>query len=381
MKPKLVRITTIPESLDKLLEGQLRYMNQYFEVIAISSPGEKLFEVAKKENVKVFGLEMTRKITPFKDLVAIGKLYKFLLKEKPAIVHTHTPKAGMVGMVAAKLANIPNRLHTVAGLPLMEARGLKRRILNLVEKFTYKIATKIYPNSNGLKEYILQHKFCKEDKIKVIGNGSSNGINIDYFDPKLISEEQKKILKNELNIKNEDFVFIFIGRLVGDKGINELIEAFITIEAKTEIKLILVGDFEDSLDPLKEKTKKTIQHSSNIILTGFQKDVRPYLTIANCFVFPSYREGFPNVVMQAGAMGIPCIVSDINGCNEIISNYDNGLIVPSKNTEELAKTMELILTNSTIRLNLTINSRENLKKKYDQRLFWENLLSQYKSLL
>src|SRR5690606_32425078 len=181
---KLIRITTVPLSLDKLIEGQLNFMSQFYEVTAISSNYEELKKIKEKEDVEIFPIEMTRQITPFQDLKSVYQLYKFLKKEKPLIVHTHTPKAGIVGMLAAKLAKVPIRLHTVAGLPLMEAKGVKRKILNFVEKLTYSCATKVYPNSQGLYDFILKKKFCVNSKLKVLGNGSSNGINTEYFNPK-----------------------------------------------------------------------------------------------------------------------------------------------------------------------------------------------------
>src|SRR5690606_12234206 len=139
---------------------------------------------------------------------------------------SHTPKAGIVGMLGAKLAGVPVRLHTVAGLPLMESSGIKRKVLDYVEKLTYSCATKVYSNSKGLYDFIIENKYTSTEKLKVIGNGSSNGINTDYFSPDQIPEEQKEILKSQLHIKADDFVFVFVGRLVGDKGINELVKAF-----------------------------------------------------------------------------------------------------------------------------------------------------------
>ncbi len=204
----------------------MQYMSPYYAVTAISSDAPNLEIVGMRQGVSVFNVEMTRKITPLHDLKAVWHLYQFFKKEKPFIVHTHTPKAGTVGMLAAKLARVPNRLHTIAGLPLLEARGPKRKLLNLVEKVTYYCATKVYPNSHGLKAIIVQEQFCKPDKLQVIGNGSSNGINTSYFDPSRFSEQEKAKLKSELGIRSEDIGFVFVGRFVGDKGVNELVTAF-----------------------------------------------------------------------------------------------------------------------------------------------------------
>jgi len=176
-----MRITTVPISLKNLLKGQLKYMSSFYNIIGISSSGNEIKDIEKEEGIRVIEIEMTRSITPLKDLISVYKLYKTFRKEKPFIVHTHTPKAGTVGMIASKLAGVPHRLHTIAGLPLLEATGLKRWLLNTVEKITYACATKIYPNSFGLKNIILSNNFTKPNKLKVIGNGSSNGIDVDYF--------------------------------------------------------------------------------------------------------------------------------------------------------------------------------------------------------
>ncbi len=377
-RKKLVRITTVPLSLEKLLEGQLSYISTYFEVIAISSEEERLKVFAQKEGLRYFPLNLTRKITLLKDIIAVIKLYKFLKKEKPAIVHTHTPKAGIVGMMAAWLAGVPSRLHTVAGLPLMEATGFKRTVLNFVEKLTYRFATKVYPNSKGLYDFILSEKFTKPSKLSIIGNGSSNGIDTAYFDPSLYSIDDKKSLKSEWNIPLDNFLFIFVGRLVRDKGINELIAAFSKFsESKKNISLLLVGPFENDLDPLFPETMKIIEKNSNIYSLGYQNDVRPFFAIADALVFPSYREGFPNVVMQAGAMGLPAIVTDINGCNEIIQQGINGLVIPPKNEEALVEAIKQLATNLLLYKTLKTNSRRLIVDRYNRSEIWGILLNEY----
>ncbi|AOW17235.1 glycosyltransferase family 1 protein [Polaribacter vadi] len=378
MVRKLIRITTVPISLDKLIDGQLSFMvGNNFEVIGISSGGDKLVEVGHKEGVRVVPIEMTRKITPIKDIKAVFKLYKLLKREKPLIVHTHTPKAGIVGMLASYLAKVPNRLHTVAGLPLLEATGVKRKVLNFVEKLTYSCATKVYPNSFGLKKIIVDNKLSKSDKLKVIANGSSNGIDTSYFNPTLFLESTKQKLKEDLNIFENDFVFIFVGRVVADKGVNELVAAFEMLSKETEsIKLLIVGPFEEELDPLNEKTKALIKANKKIISVGYQNDVRLYFSISDALVFPSYREGFPNVVLQAGAMNLPSIVSNINGCNEIIEENINGYIIPVKNEVALYNAMGSLIKDDKMKL----NAREMITSRFEQKVVWEALLDEYKIL-
>ncbi|MDT0689837.1 glycosyltransferase family 4 protein [Salegentibacter sp. F188] len=377
---KLVRITTVPLSLEKLLEGQLTFMSQYYEVTAISAEKDRLRKYGENNNVQTFWLEMTRAITPIKDIGAVLKLYRFFKREKPLIVHTHTPKAGIVGMMAAKLANVPIRLHTVAGLPLLETTGNKRKILERVEKLTYSLATKVYPNSKGLQKIILQENFAPSSKLKVLGKGSSNGIDTKYFNPDLYSDTHKIKLRNDLGIPASDIVFIFVGRLVSEKGINELVAAFNHLyRAQTNISLLLVGDYEEDLDPLEKRTVRIIEEHSKIFTTGYQEDVRPYFAISNVLAFPSYREGFPNVVMQAGAMELPAIVTDINGCNEIVQNGENGLIIPLKNEEDLLNAMLKFSKDNNLVKRTKNSAREKIKKDFEREEFWSVMLREYKN--
>ena len=382
-KISLVRITTVPISLKHLINGQMKFMSENgFDVIMISSSGHEIKEIIKKENCQHITVSLTRKITPYKDLIATYRLFKILKKIKPTIVHTHTPKAGIVGMLASFLANVPIRIHTVAGLPLLEARGIKRLILNLVEKSTYSLSSKIYPNSYGLKNIILQKKFAPERKIKVVGNGSSNGIDTSFFDPNLISRADKISLRKSLKIKKNDFVFIFVGRIVTDKGINEILEAFCKLSnIYNDVKLLLVGPFEDNLSPINNKSKRYISSNDNILTVGYQNDVRLYFSISNLLVFPSYREGFPNVVLQSGSMGLPSIVSDINGCNEIIENNKNGIIIPKKNIDLLFKAMSKFYLNKEFYKKIKLNCRIMIKKKFERKLFWNLLLDEYYKLI
>jgi glycosyltransferase involved in cell wall biosynthesis len=384
IKYKLIRITTVPISLEKLLEGQLSYMQTYFEVTAVSADHDALQKLGQQIQVPTYHLEMSRQITPWKDLKAVFRLYWFLKKEKASIVHTHTPKAGIVGMMAAWLAGVPVRLHTVAGLPLMEAIGLKRQILNFVEKATYRFATKVYPNSQGLYDFIISEKLTSQQKLQMIGKGSSNGIDTAYFDPNLFTIQQNLELRSELNIATDSFVFVFVGRLVGDKGINELVEAYVQLKKalpSQETSLLLVGPFEQELDSLDQITLQEIERNPTIISVGYQQDVRPYFAMSDTLVFPSYREGFPNVVMQAGSMGLPSIVTNINGCNEIIAHKVNGIVIPPKDAVSLTAVMnELLCNEETITL-LSSNARKMIVERYERQEVWEALLQEYQSLL
>lgn len=378
---KLVRITTVPISLEKLLEGQLTFMSAHFEVIAMSAEPNRLKRFGEDNQVRVKALPLTRKITPFMDLKAIWKLYRILKAERPEIVHTHTPKAGMVGMIAARLAGVPHRWHTVAGLPLMETTGIKRKILERVERITYAMATRVLPNSKVLHEFILEQGWLPSSKLRVLHNGSSNGIDTDYFSRKTVTEAKQDQLRLELGIKPEDKVFVFVGRLVGDKGINELVQAFEMLSQKyPNIHLILVGPLEIELDPLANSTLVGIESNTRIHSVGYQPDVRPYLAISDVLTFPSYREGFPNVVLQAAAMDLPGIVTDINGCNEIIQEGENGLLIPTKDMAGLKQAMERILMETGLLQQLGKQARERVVERFDRLTFWKLLLKEYQAL-
>ncbi len=376
---KLIRITTVPLSLEKLLENQGQYFKAFYDITFISSNPEQLKQTAEKQGVSYFPLGMTRKITPLQDLRCLIQLYHFLRKEKPLIVHTHTPKAGIVGMLAARLAGVPIRLHTIAGLPLMETKGLKRWLLILVERITYFCATKVYPNAEGLLKFVLQNRLAPRKKLKVIGKGSSNGIDTSYFSKDEVEETKVSLLRESLKIKSSDFIFCFVGRLVGDKGVNELVHAFCEVQNEIpEAKLLLVGPYETDLDPLEKITQKRINTNPNIITTGFQADIRPYLVLSDTFVFPSYREGFPNVVLQAIAMEVPCIVSDINGCNEIIREGETGAIVPPKQTQPLVDKMVLFYHEKKGVQKFIDQAKSEVATNYDRPQFWKSLLEEYK---
>ncbi len=379
---KVLRIVTVPISFATLLKGQPNFLKKNgFEVLLCSSDGKEIDEIIKKEGCELKKIEFSRKITPFRDLISLIKVYLLIKTFKPDIVHTHTPKAGLVGMLAAFIARTPIRLHTVAGLPLMETSGFKKNLLIKIEKLVYYCAKRIYPNSDGLRDYILENIYNNEDKLKVIGKGSSNGINLDYFNLKNFNLRPNE-LKNQLNIKQNDFIFIYAGRIVKDKGINELLFAFNRLSHKhKDIKLLLVGNLEEDLNPISKESFKILKSNNKIIQVGFQKDVRPYYAISNALTFPSYREGFPNTVLQSCAMELPCIVTNINGSNEIIKHEINGLVIRKKDSSELYKAMNRFLEDKQLYNKLKINTRKRIEDSFDQKIIWNQILSEYNKLL
>ncbi len=377
-KPRLLRITTASISLKLLLRGQFTYFQQQgFEVLTVSADGSEVKEIIAY-GVPHRVVPMTRKITPLQDLICLWKLIQVMREFKPDLVHTHTPKAGLLGIMAAWIVRVPARLHTVAGLPLMEARGVKRWVLKMTERITYACATNVFPNSKGLYEFIKKEFNVQPIKFKVIGAGSSNGIDTTYFSPTESLATEAKAIRQRYQIPTHAIIFSFVGRIVKDKGIVELIEAVKKLSSTTEVRLILVGPFEQELDPLPDQVMQFIDDSTHVIKAGFQQDVRPWLMASDAFVFPSYREGFPNVVMQAACLEVPCIVSDINGCNEIIRHQETGIIVPVKNTDALLEAMKFLAEHKDERYRFAKSSREFVVKNFDQGFLWSELLKEYR---
>jgi glycosyltransferase involved in cell wall biosynthesis len=384
MKPlfnnKLIRTSTIATSLNCLLQGQLSFLKERYHVMAVSGEDSHLQEVRVREGVETISIEMQRNISLSKDAKSLWQLYWLFKKEKPLIVHSITPKAGLLTMVSGYLAGVPIRVHTFTGLIFPSKSGFVKQLLILMDKILCRCATAIYPEGQGVKDDLIHYKITNKP-LKVIANGNVNGIDIQHFNPDLFSKTENQLLKASLKISADDFVFIFVGRLVGDKGINELIVAFKKLSSEIKnVKLLLVGSFEELFDPLLPETKKEILTNDTIRFVGFQKDVRPYFAISDSLVFPSYREGFPNVVMQAGAMGLPIVATNINGCNEIIIEGENGILFPVKNSNAVYNAMKKILSEDEFRIKLKQNARNMIASRYEQQVVWEGVLEEYKRL-
>lgn len=381
-KPKLIRITTVPVSMNIILKGQLAFMNQYFQVIGVSAWHPKHFpEIAEREGIDMVQVKMARGISLWKDIKAMFSLYFLFRRERPTIVHTQTPKAGLVGMIAAWLARVPVRLHTVGGLPLLGTSGFKRVLLVFLERLTYRCALRVYPNSNGLQEILVKEKLAHLHKFKVLGNGGSNGVNTSFFDSQEVKHLTRPKLRNQFGIAEDTFVFLFVGRMAAEKGFAELLDAFEKLQQKYgagKIKLLLIGTFEEDHGVLSQDLKNRILTNPDIVKPGRFDDVRPFYFLSDVYVFPSYREGFPNTLLEAGAMGLPIIATDINGCNEIITSGKNGILIPIKNTSALLEAMVELMTNTTKREQLAAEARRTIVEKFSREILWEALLREYK---
>jgi glycosyltransferase involved in cell wall biosynthesis len=375
-KKKFFVVTTIPLSFI-FFKGLLTHLKKEFDVHIVSSPGEKLEEAQKFDNVIAHKIPMAREISLFKDFKALFAFIVLFLKEKPTIVHGNTPKGSFLSMIAAKITRRPIRIYFLHGLRYEGTSGFKRKLLIFMEKITCFCATDIYAVSNGVKK--TTNKELTNKNITVIGNGSPNGINLTHFNPDLFSAQEER---TKISIHQDDFVFGFVGRFVGDKGINELVKSFVEItKTVSKVKLLLVGVFENDLDPLELQTISEIENNPLIINVGFQKDVRPFLMCMDVFVFPSYREGFGLTLIEANAMKIPVISSEITGCDEIVEEGKNGFLVPPKNIDKLKEKMLFCLSNKSIIQTMKNLCREIVSEKFDQVIVWENTLKSYIELI
>jgi len=377
-KPKLFRITTVPISLKVLLKGQMRFMQENgFDVTMVSSDGPEIDSLKLQENCRHITVTLTRKITPIKDLISLIKLTILFIKHKPDIVHTHTPKAGLIGMWAAFFARVPVRLHTIAGLPWVETKGKLRKLLMLIEKLTAFPAHAIFPNSFKQMEFMREMGIAK-NKMKVLGYGSSNGIDAKHFSQTPEITLQASALKQQSGIKEGGWIWVFVGRVVKDKGIAELIGAFSSLhQSFPQDQLWLVGNLEPELDPLNAIHMQLIENHPGIKWWDYQQDVRPFLAASDVLTFPSYREGFPNVPLQAGLLGCALILSNINGCNEIVEDGKNGMLVAVKSETALLEAMLKLRNNSSLKDHLAQNIKEKVAQQYDQKKLWNTLLETY----
>lgn len=369
--------------MNVILKGQLAYLNQSFEVIGATAPFFNYFdEIAEREGIKLYSVDLTRRITPIRDLGALLKLIYIILRERPDIIHTQTPKANLIGIMAGFICGVRVRLLSIVGMPVYKEAGIKGRLLKLLDTLSFRMATHIYPNSRGLFKHYNKWPLVQK-KLGFIGNGSSNGIDFDYFNPIVVDVTELNRLRLETGLKKEHFTYSFMGRVVNDKGIIEMVDAFLSfcdLEEFKNSRLLIIGPLRDSDDPIPVKYQNLLKTHPKICHVGLQRDVRPYLMLSNAFVFPSHREGLPGSLMQAGAMELPLLASDIIGNKEIIDQAD-GILFPVKDTIALAKVMKEIFQNEEKREYMVNAVRIKMKQLYDQKYYWKALKEEYLKLL
>ena len=379
---KILKLVTVPDQLDVALKGQmLDLKSRGFEVFMASDYDISIPYIVEREATPHFTIRFERDINIFKDFYSLIQTIRLLIKLKPDIVHTQSPKAGLIGMLAAFICGVKGRIHTVAGLPLMETKGLKRKLLIIIEKLTYCCSNSVIVNSQNLLDYIYDHIYSHTSKLKILGFGSSNGVDFKYFQNSTQINSEGINIKRFRGIEEDDFIWCFVGRIVKDKGIEELIDSFEELlKVCPNTSLILLGRFE-SKNSISPEHKNRLLTNPKIFYFDHQKDLRPYLSISNAFCFPSYREGLPDSLLQAATFNLPAVTTDINGCNEIIQNEVNGLLVKPKDKDDLLAKMIRLQQDNVLLERMSVNTRSIIKKRYDQETVWDLQYLEYLKLL
>lgn len=373
---KIFQAVTVDESIG-FLEPTLSYLTHTYDVHILTSPGDKLSKISTLYNVNTHPVFMYRRMSPIKDLKSLWQIIRVFQMGKPYMVHSMTPKAGLLCMLAAWITRVPRRVHTFTGLVWPTSTGLKRRILMFTDWVTCACATHVIPEGQGVMNDLQQH--ITKKSMKVLGYGNIKGVDMERV------SRRQEVMEKSAEIREDDkYTFIFVGRIVGDKGINELVSAFAKLNEKyPDTRLLIVGNYEENLDPLKAETVRRIQDNIAINAVGpkYGDDLLAYYAASDCFVFPSYREGFPNTVLEAGAMELPSIVTDINGSREIIEDGFNGLVIPAKDETALYEAMEKMMTNRSESERLASNARTLISERYEQSFVRQCLYDFYEEIM
>lgn len=372
---KIIRAVTVPGSLGFCRDIMIKMREKGYEMIAVSSPGEQLDELRDKDGFATYAVPMARHISLFGDIKSLFRMIKVFRKERPQMVHSLTPKAGLICMMAAWLTRVPVRVHMFTGLVWPTSKGLKRKILMATDWLTCACATHVLPEGQGVMNDLKNGHITKKP-MKVLGYGNVRGIDLERFDPERFPHPS--------SLTPHPFTFVFVGRITGDKGINELVEAFVKLNEKhSDTRLVLVGRYESELDPLKPETFQKIDSCKAIDACGpkFGDDLLLEYLKSDCFIMPSYREGFPNTVIEAGAMGLPSIVTDINGSREIIVDGENGLIVPPQTVQPLYDAMERMMNDKELREKMHQNARPMIASRFEKNFVQGCLMEFYDEVL
>lgn len=378
-KPRMTLVSTVPDTMAIILNGQLRHLSGQFALSLVSSPGYLLPRIEAQEGLPVTTVPMERGIHPLKDLASIWHMVRTLRRQRPDLIHSYTPKAGLVTMLAAWLCRVPVRVHTFTGLIFPTSKGLKQQVLIWVDRLICACATHIVPEGEGVKQDLQRYRITSKP-LQVIGHGNIAGVDTGHFNP--VATEVRaaaQALKARLSLQPGSMVFCFVGRLNQDKGITELFQALAALPAQAH--LLLVGGV-DSSAPIPQALQIALKSHPRVHALGFMDDIRPALSLTDVLVLPSYREGFPNVVLQAGAMGLPVIATDINGCNEVVEPGFNGWLVPARDANALQQAMQAAMQTPEIeRTSMGQRARERIKERFERTEHWQRMEQFYRELL
>lgn len=367
MKPKIVQITAIDASMNNMLNLlNERTKEEGYDVHCICSPGEGTERIINK-GYTYHPVNIDRKIAPISNLKSIIKIYKILKRVKPDIVHVHTPVAAVIGRIAAKLAKVDNIIYTAHGFYFHEGMSAKKyKIFFSIEKyigrfFTDFIFTQSIEDYNVAKD----NNFLKSDRNYL---HISNGIDVTTkFNYQLKNKETMTELKESLGINSEDIVLAYVGRLVKEKGIIDLLEAFKKLEGKVKAKLLIVGKIPQSeRDQTLSSTINELNSNPNIIFTGSVTNVEDYLYISDVFILPSYREGMPRSIIEGMAMKNAIIATNIRGSREEVDDTKNGFLVNLNSPVEIEEKITKLYNDRKLLLDMQEASYLKAQIEYDE---------------
>jgi glycosyltransferase involved in cell wall biosynthesis len=360
-----------------VLSARLRTLrNAGFRVLLVSSPGDLLWSTAARERVEPIAIPMERGIAPLADLLSLFRLWRLLGVRKPDLVEFSTPKAGLLGTLAAKLRRVPRRVYMLRGLKLETNTGLKRLVLLFAERLASACANVVLCNSQSLRTQALALRIAPVGKLELLGDGSSNGVDVERFSP------GSSQVRARLGISPEALVVGFAGRLTQDKGLPDLVKAFnLILQAEPTASLLLVGWFDNSEDALDLNLRARIRCHPHIYCTGFVNDTAPYYRAMDVLVLPTLREGFPNVVLEAASTGIPVVTTDCTGaCDSLVPNV-TGLLVSPRDSEALSEAVLRIIRNPQHSRRMGQAARSWVLKHYPEERVVNITADYYRSLL
>lgn len=378
-KLKLCRVVTVPQTFQTLLREQLRCICAHdIELTLVCSPKPEFDEVIRDVGAKGVAISMERKPAPVADVRSLFRLARFLSRNRFDIVHSSTPKAGLLAALAGKLARVPIRLHTFTGQPWVELAGLKRRIPRECDRITAKFATQCYADSTSQRDFLIHEGLVAPRKIAVLGAGSISGVDLKRFSIEMWGGSAAVQTRHKLGIPITGLVIVFVGRVTKDKGIRELLSAFETVtERNSEVHLVLVGPREPERDALPSPTIDRLERNPRVHCVGFSATPEEFLAIGDIFCLPSYREGFGSVVIEAAAMGLPAVVSRVTGLVDSVVEGVTGLIVPPKNAGELSKALQTLLDSESLRKSLGSAARQRVIQYFDAQLINGAVIAEY----
>lgn len=382
MSIRLVYIATSPLFLN-FLRGHIAFLRKHdIAVSVICSPGELLQAFTEQEGVPGYGIEMPRRITPFKDMVALWQMHGALRKIRPHIVHANTPKGGLLGMISAWICRVPVRIYHIRGLPFLTTSGWKRHVLRWSEKIACRSAHSVLCVSHSIRHIAIREKLCPENKIQVLASGSGQGVDADgRFNPAHYSDEMRRALRETLHIPDGALVIGYVGRIVRDKGIEELAEAWTHLrERYPNLYLLLVGDYEPQ-DPVPDTVRHRFSEDRRVILTGWVAETAPYYALMDILVLPSYREGFPNTPLEASAMRLPVVATQIPGCVDAVTDGLTGTLVPVHNSQALTEAIDRYIRNPDLRQQHGKAGGEQVLGKFRQEIISQALYEHYRLLM